>query len=80
MRLKINFDNREQSEQLMEKIKEKGHKVGDDFTIENLTDKFLEMQIQPHMFREISDLVKKDKDFYKDVGIEIQDQQIHHDN
>jgi hypothetical protein len=64
----------------MEKIKEKGHKVGDDFTIENLTDKFLEMQIQPHMFREISDLVKKDKDFYKDVGIEIQDQQIHHDN
>jgi hypothetical protein len=71
MRLKINFDNREQSQQLMEEIKEKGHKVGDDFTVENLTDKFLEMQIQPHMFREISDLVKKDKDFYKDVGIEI---------
>ena len=32
------------------------------------------------MFREISDLVKRDKEFYKDVGIEIQDQQVHHDH
>ena len=32
------------------------------------------------MFREISDLVKRDKEFYRDVGIEIQDQQVHHDH
>lgn len=80
MRLKIIFDNPDQPLRLQEELKEQGHKVGDDFTIENLAEKFMELQIQPHMFRGISDLVKRDKDFYKDVGIEIQDQQVHHDH
>lgn len=71
MRLKIIFDNPDQPERLQEELKEQGHKVGEDYTVENLAEKFMELQIQPHMFREISDLVKRDKDFYKDVGIEI---------
>jgi hypothetical protein len=80
MRLKIIFDTPEQPQRLQEELKEQGHKVGDDFTVETLAEKFMELQIQPHMFREISDLVKRDKEFYKDVGIEIQDQQVHHDH
>lgn len=78
MRLKIIFDNPDQPQRLQEELKEQGHKMPEDFTVENLAEKFMELQIQPHMFREISDLVKRDKEFYKDVGIEIQDQQVHH--
>jgi hypothetical protein len=43
MRLKIIFDNPDQPERLQEELKEQGHKLGDDFTVENLAEKFMEL-------------------------------------
>ncbi len=43
MRLKIIFDNPDQPERLQEELMEQGHKLGDDFTVENLGEKFMEL-------------------------------------
>lgn len=37
-------------------------------------DRFLELMIQPSLFREINDLLKKDKEAFAGVSVEIEDQ------
>ena len=47
--------------------------MGNDFNIERVTEKFMELMIQPHLFREINNIVKADKDFFNGVHVEIED-------
>lgn len=75
MRLKVSFENPPQQEKLQETLNAQ-HKLGDDFNIERVTEKFMELMIQPHLFREINNIVKNDKDFYNGVHVEIEDQQV----
>ena len=73
MRIKIVFGDPSQSELLQDSLLEHGHKLGEDFILERQTERFLEMMIQPNLFREINDLVKKSKDTFHGVSIEIED-------
>ena len=73
MRLKISFENPDQQAKMKELI-EKDH--AQDCEVERLAEKMMQLQIQPHMFRELSNVVKDDKQFFAGVTIEIQDQQV----
>jgi len=72
MKLKISYDNDDQRAKLVE-ILGQDHKDGEDFTIERMTEKFMELMIQPHLYRDINTIHKKDKEFFANVSIEIQD-------
>ena len=74
MRLKVRFDTSEQQVRLEEDLKA-SHQP-DEFSIERLEEKFMELLIQPALFRELNNIVNKDKEFYQNVCIEIQDQQV----
>ncbi|CDW78721.1 ribosome maturation protein sbds-like [Stylonychia lemnae] len=73
MRLKISFESQEQQEKMKDFI-EKEHQ--NDCEIERLGERLMQLQIQPNMFRELSNVVKENKEFYNGVVIEIQDQQV----
>ncbi|TNV77250.1 hypothetical protein FGO68_gene9400 [Halteria grandinella] len=75
MKLKIAYENDEQRAKLVE-ILNQDHKDGEDFTIERMTEKFMELMIQPHLYRDINTIHKKDKEFFANVSIEIQDSQV----
>lgn len=77
MRLKISFENQEQQDKMKEFI-EKDH--AQDCEIERLAEKLMQLQIQPHMFRELSNKVKEDKQFFNGVVIEIEEQQVVQNN
>lgn len=76
MRIKIIFTASTQSEKLLEELVAAGHKSGEDFIVDKANDRFLEVMIQPSLFREINDLIKKDKEFFAGVSVEIEDQQV----
>ena len=76
MRIKLTFPDPAQPARLQEALISAGHKAGEDFLVERGNERFLELMIQPNLFREISDLVKRDKEGYAGVSIEIEDQQI----
>ena len=75
MRLKIGFDNEEQQKRLEAQLRA-GHPSAEEFTVERIAEKFMELQIQPSLFREINNIVKQDKEFYANVCIEISDQSV----
>lgn len=53
MQLKIGYVNEEQKAKLVEILNE-DHKEGEDFMIERMTEKFMELMIQPHLYRDIN--------------------------
>ncbi len=53
----------------MKELIEKDHK--EDCEIERLGEKMMQLQIQPHMFRDLNNYVKEDKAFFTGVSIEI---------
>jgi len=76
MRIKLAFPDPSQPARLQAALVSAGHVAGEDFLVERGTERFLELMIQPNLFREISDLVKRDREGYAGVSIEIEDQQI----
>jgi ribosome maturation protein SDO1 len=72
MKIKVTFDNQLQREKLEEALSS-GHTPGEDFSIEKVSERFMELTIQPHLFRDINMVVKNDKELFTNVSIEIQD-------
>lgn len=70
MRLKISFAQAGQQERMQELIKAE-HTA--ECEIERATEQMMQLQIQPHMFRELSNYVKEDKQTFAGVSIEIVD-------
>ena len=70
MRVKISFASEEQRDKMKEELL-KNHAT--ECEVEKLTEKMMQLQIQPNMFREINNIVKNEKAFYSEVSIEIQD-------
>jgi len=61
MRLKISFEQPHQHEKLQEFI-QKEH--ASECEIERVTAQMMQLQIQPHLFRELSNYVKEDKQLF----------------
>lgn len=68
MRLKISFETPEQREILSKQLAES---FSADYEVEREGEKMLQLVIQPHLFREISDIVRKEKQIYANVTVEI---------
>ena len=47
-----------------------------DCIIERDGDNMLILKVEPHLFRDLSNYISKDKDFFVEVSMEIQDQLI----
>lgn len=62
----------------MEEYVKNQHK--DDCEIERSAEKLLQLLIQPHLFRELSNVVNQDKEFYHGTTIEIQDSTLLNDH
>ena len=71
MRLKIAFLNGEQSEKMKTHL-ESNYK--EECEIEKVTEKMMQLKIEPSLYRELNNIIKKDKEFYSEVSIEISDQ------
>ena len=74
MKVKIGFETQEQQTRLAEELKKEF--TPDDFQVERVAERFMELTIQPHLFRDISNILKRDKDAYDKVFLEILDQQV----
>ena len=72
MRLRVSFERVDQWDRLQASLQE-GH--AEDFAVERVTERFVEITIQPALYREVNTIVKQDKEFYSGVSIEIQDHQ-----
>ena len=46
---------------------------GEECEIERIGEKMMQLTIQPHLFRDLNNIVKEEKEFYQDVCIEIQE-------
>ena len=55
----------------MKEFLDKNHSK--EFEIEKLTEKMMQLQIQPHLYKVLNDLVKDDKQFFASVSIEVRD-------
>ena len=38
----------------------------------------MQVKIEPHLFRDLNEFINKDKAFFDNVSIEVQDQQVIH--
>ena len=74
MKVKIGFETQEQQARLEEALKKEC--TPDDYQVERVAERFMELTIQPHLFRDISNILKADKEAYEKVFIEILDQQV----
>ena len=70
MRVKLAFANEDQQAKMMVTLKEQ---ADGQFLVDDHTENTCTLRIDPSLYREISNIIKGEKEFYSDVIIEIQD-------